>query len=145
MDDLLDSLERMEKDHNKKSGRVTHSEQYLAFVTKKTKKKRFATCWPEFHNLAEAKSIKTEPGEVTSPSHISMKKDEGSKRDRESQVINDSDEEEDDEEEEDGDLLDDDEVKPDRLPYNFQAFRSRNQGFHFWKVALTMCWLITYA
>lgn len=72
--------------------------------------------------MAEAKSIKTEPGEVTSPSHINIKKDEGSKRDRESQVVNDSDEEEDDEEEEDGDLLDDDEVKPIRLPYNFQAF-----------------------
>uniref|UniRef100_H3C5Q4 Heterogeneous nuclear ribonucleoprotein C n=1 Tax=Tetraodon nigroviridis TaxID=99883 RepID=H3C5Q4_TETNG len=72
VDDLLDSLERMEKDHNKK---------------------------------LEAKSMKTEPGEVTSPSHISIKKDEGTKRDRESQVVNDSDEEEDDddEEEEDGD------------------------------------------
>lgn len=57
--------------------------------------------------------MKTEPGEVTSPSHISIKKDEGTKRDRESQVVNDSDEEEDDddEEEEDGDLLDDEEVK----------------------------------
>lgn len=35
VDDLLDSLERMEKDHNKKSGRVTHSQQFLDFVTKK--------------------------------------------------------------------------------------------------------------
>lgn len=81
--------------------------------------------------MAEAKSIKTEPGEVTSPSHISIKKDEGMKRDRESQVVNDSDEEEDDEEDEDGDLLDDEEVKPKALPYILQAFRSRNQGLHF--------------
>lgn len=81
--------------------------------------------------MAEAKSNKTEPGEVTSPSHISIKKDEGTKRDRESQVINDSDEEEDDEEEEDGDLLDDDEVKLKGLPYNLQAFRSRNQSLYF--------------
>lgn len=95
------------------------------------KKHIFAWFWPEFHNLAEAKSIKTEPGEVTSPSHISIKKDEGMKRDRESQVVNDSDEEEDDEEDEDGDLLDDEEVKPKALPYILQAFRSRNQGLHF--------------
>lgn len=53
------------------------------------------------------------------------------KRDRESQVVNDSDEEEDDEEDEDGDLLDDEEVKPKALPYILQAFRSRNQGLHF--------------
>ncbi|XP_073347231.1 heterogeneous nuclear ribonucleoproteins C1/C2 isoform X11 [Pagrus major] len=77
VDDLLDSLERMEKDHSKKS---------------------------------EAKSIKTEPGEVTSPPHPSNKKDEGLKRDRESQDMNDSDED-DDEEEEEGDLLEEEEVK----------------------------------
>ncbi|XP_044076421.1 heterogeneous nuclear ribonucleoproteins C1/C2 isoform X4 [Siniperca chuatsi] len=75
VDDLLESLERMEKDHSKKS----------------------------------AKSIKTEPGEVTSPPHPSNKKDEGIKRDRESQEMNDSDE--DDDEEEEGDLLEEEEVK----------------------------------
>ncbi|KAM8726833.1 heterogeneous nuclear ribonucleoprotein C-like isoform 1-T1 [Acanthopagrus schlegelii] len=75
VDDLLDSLERMEKDHSKKS---------------------------------DAKSTKTEPGEVTSPPHPSNKKDEGLKRDRESQEMNDSDEDDDDEEEE-GDLLEDEE------------------------------------
>ncbi|XP_035526612.1 heterogeneous nuclear ribonucleoproteins C1/C2 isoform X1 [Morone saxatilis] len=77
VDDLLESLERMEKDHSKKS---------------------------------EAKSIKTEPGEVTSPPHPSNKKDDGMKRDRESQEMNDSDEDDDDEEEE-GDLLEEEEVK----------------------------------
>ncbi len=60
--------------------------------------------------LAEVKSIKTEPGEVTSPPHTSNKKDEGMKRDRESQEINDSDED-DDEEEEEGDLLEEEEVR----------------------------------
>lgn len=44
---------------------------------------------------------------MTSPPHPSNKKDEGMKRDRESQELNDSDE---DEEEEEGDLLEDDEV-----------------------------------
>lgn len=73
VDDLLDNLERMEKDHSKKS----------------------------------AKSMKTEPGEVTSPPHTSNKKDDGLKRERESQEINDSDEEE----EEEGDLLEEEEVK----------------------------------
>ncbi|XP_059200459.1 heterogeneous nuclear ribonucleoproteins C1/C2 isoform X2 [Centropristis striata] len=75
VDDLLDSLERMEKDHSKKS---------------------------------EAKGIKTEPGEVTSPPHPGNKKDDGLKRDRESQEINDTDEED---EEEEGDLLEEEEVK----------------------------------
>nr|XP_020447222.1 heterogeneous nuclear ribonucleoproteins C1/C2 isoform X3 [Monopterus albus] len=74
VDDLLDNLERMEKDHSKKS---------------------------------EAKSMKTEPGEVTSPPHTSNKKDDGLKRERESQEINDSDEEE----EEEGDLLEEEEVR----------------------------------
>ncbi|XP_068604696.1 heterogeneous nuclear ribonucleoprotein C-like [Brachionichthys hirsutus] len=79
VDDLLESLERMEKDHNKKSG---------------------------------AKSIKTEPGEVTSPPRPSHKKDEGLKRDRDSQELNDSDEDDDDDEElEEGDLLEEEEVK----------------------------------
>ncbi|XP_051279370.1 heterogeneous nuclear ribonucleoproteins C1/C2 isoform X1 [Dicentrarchus labrax] len=77
VDDLLESLERMEKDHSKKS---------------------------------EAKSMKTEPGEVTSPPHPSNKKDDGMKRDRESQELNDSDEDDEDEEEE-GDLLEEEEVK----------------------------------
>ncbi|XP_078029161.1 heterogeneous nuclear ribonucleoproteins C1/C2 isoform X7 [Epinephelus lanceolatus] len=74
VDDLLDSLERMEKDHSKKS---------------------------------EAKGTKTEPGEVTSPPHTSNKKEDGIKRERESQETNDSDEEE----EEEGDLLEEEEVK----------------------------------
>ncbi|XP_038134856.1 heterogeneous nuclear ribonucleoprotein C-like isoform X2 [Cyprinodon tularosa] len=81
VDDLLESLERMEKDHSKKS----------------------------------AKSIKPEPGEVTSPPHSSSKKNDGIKRDRESHDMNNSDEEEDDddeeEEEEEGDLLEEEEVK----------------------------------
>ncbi|CAN9503012.1 unnamed protein product [Ophioblennius macclurei] len=76
VDDLLESLERMEKDHSKKL----------------------------------VKSSKTEPGEVTSPPHPSNKKDDGLKRDRESQDMNDSDEEE-EEEEEEGDLLEEEEVK----------------------------------
>lgn len=73
VDDLLDSLERMEKDHSKKSG----------------------------------KGVKTEPGEVTSPPHTGNK-DEGLKRDRECQEMNDTDEED---EEEEGDLLEEEEVK----------------------------------
>ncbi|XP_037538326.1 heterogeneous nuclear ribonucleoproteins C1/C2 isoform X2 [Nematolebias whitei] len=73
VDDLLESLERMEKDHTKKF----------------------------------AKSVKTEPGEVTTPPHSSNKKDDGSKRERENQDANDSDEEE----EEEGDLLEEEEVK----------------------------------
>ncbi|XP_070700935.1 heterogeneous nuclear ribonucleoproteins C1/C2 isoform X2 [Pempheris klunzingeri] len=90
VDDLLESLERMEKDHSKKSGlRPNHS--------------------IIFH---KAKSIKTEPGEVTSPPHPSNKKDEGLKRDRESQELNDSDDDDDDEDDDDeGDLLEEDEVK----------------------------------
>ncbi|XP_034558508.1 heterogeneous nuclear ribonucleoprotein C-like isoform X1 [Notolabrus celidotus] len=78
VDDLLESLERMEKDHSKKSG-------------------------------GRVKSIKTEPGEVTSPPHPSNKKDDGLKRDRECQEMNDSDDE--DDEEDDGDLLEEEEVK----------------------------------
>lgn len=53
-----------------------------------------------------------------------MKKDEGTKRDRESQIVNDSDE--DDEDEEDDDLLEEEEVKSERLLYTLQAFWSRN-------------------
>ncbi|KAE8277693.1 Heterogeneous nuclear ribonucleoprotein C [Larimichthys crocea] len=52
----------------------------------------------------KAKSIKTEPGEVTSPPHPSNKKDEGLKRDWENQEMN-------DDEEEEGDLLEEEEVK----------------------------------
>ncbi|XP_040027386.1 heterogeneous nuclear ribonucleoproteins C1/C2 isoform X2 [Gasterosteus aculeatus] len=81
VDDLLDSLERMEKDHSKKSGR----------------------------GLKHTKGIKTEPGEVTSPPHTSSKKDDALKRDRECQELNDSDEDEEDDD--DADLLEDDEVK----------------------------------
>lgn len=69
VDDLLESLERMERDHSKKS---------------------------------DGKSVKTEPGEVTSPPHSGTKDDLKRERD-------DSDEEE--EEEEDGDLLEEEEVK----------------------------------
>lgn len=47
---------------------------------------------------------------MTSPPHPSNKKDEGMKRDRDSQEMNDSDEDDDDEEEE-GDLLEEEEVK----------------------------------
>lgn len=53
---------------------------------------------------------------MTSPPHPSNKKDEGMKRDRESQEMNDSDEEEDDEEEEEGDLLEEEEVRLKGLP-----------------------------
>jgi len=62
--------------------------------------------------VSKAKSIKPEPGEVTSPPHSSNKKDDGIKRERESQDMNDSDEEEEDEEdeEEEGDLLEEEEV-----------------------------------
>lgn len=50
---------------------------------------------------------------MTSPPHPSNKKDDGLKRDRDSQELNDSDEEDDDddEEEEEGDLLEEEEVK----------------------------------
>lgn len=55
--------------------------------------------------LADTKSSKTEPGEVTSPPHSSNKNDDNMKRERESQ---DSDDDDDDEEEE-GDLLEEEE------------------------------------
>ncbi|XP_028329210.1 heterogeneous nuclear ribonucleoprotein C-like isoform X4 [Gouania willdenowi] len=73
VDDLLESLERMEKDHGKKS----------------------------------VKSIKMEPGEVTTPPHSSNKEDDESKNDQENQDINDTEEEEQDE----GYLLEEEEVK----------------------------------
>ncbi|KAK1878432.1 Heterogeneous nuclear ribonucleoprotein C [Dissostichus eleginoides] len=73
VDDLLESLDSMDKDHGKKS----------------------------------AKSMKTEPGEVTSPPHPSSKKVDGVKRKGDIQDINDSDEDEDDE----GDMLEEEEVK----------------------------------
>lgn len=60
--------------------------------------------------LPEAKTIKPEPGEVTSPPHPSNKKDDCLKRERENQDLNDS-EEEDEDEEEEGDLLEEEEVR----------------------------------
>ncbi|KAM6920240.1 heterogeneous nuclear ribonucleoproteins C1/C2 isoform 1-T1 [Lycodopsis pacificus] len=68
VDDLLNSLEHMDKDHSKKSG---------------------------MGGKRKAKGMKTEPGEVTSPPHTSNK-DDMMKRDRECQELNDSDEEEED-------------------------------------------------
>lgn len=47
---------------------------------------------------------------MTSPPHPSNKKNDGLKRDRECQMMNDSDEDE-DEEEEEGDLLEEEEVR----------------------------------
>ncbi|XP_062259839.1 heterogeneous nuclear ribonucleoprotein C-like isoform X6 [Platichthys flesus] len=78
VDDLLESLGRMEKDQHKKS----------------------------------TKSMKPEPGEVTSPPHSSSKKEDGLKRVRECQDMNDSDEEEDDEDE-DADMLEEEAKRDD--------------------------------
>ncbi|XP_023133006.2 heterogeneous nuclear ribonucleoproteins C1/C2 isoform X1 [Amphiprion ocellaris] len=100
VDDLLESLECMEKDHSKKS---------------------------------EAKSIKTEPGEVTSPPHPSNKKDDGVKRDRESQDLNDSEEEEEEEEEEEGeegDLLEEEEVKSQERGEEDEEEEEEEEGEH---------------
>ncbi|XP_023133007.2 heterogeneous nuclear ribonucleoproteins C1/C2 isoform X2 [Amphiprion ocellaris] len=99
VDDLLESLECMEKDHSKKS----------------------------------AKSIKTEPGEVTSPPHPSNKKDDGVKRDRESQDLNDSEEEEEEEEEEEGeegDLLEEEEVKSQERGEEDEEEEEEEEGEH---------------
>ena len=52
--------------------------------------------------------MKPEPGEVTSPPHSSSKKEDGLKRERECQDMNDSDEE--DDEDEDADMLEEEEV-----------------------------------
>ncbi|KAM9349320.1 heterogeneous nuclear ribonucleoprotein C-like isoform 2-T3 [Symphorus nematophorus] len=93
VDDLLESLERMEKDHSKKS----------------------------------AKSIKTEPGEVTSPPHPSNKKDEGMKRDRESQEMNDT---ESDDDEEEGDLLEEEEVKSQEREDEEEEEEEEEEGEH---------------
>ncbi|KAF7662322.1 hypothetical protein LDENG_00239440 [Lucifuga dentata] len=93
VDDLLESLERMEKDHSKKS---------------------------------ESKSLKTEPGEVMSPPHPSTKKDDGLKRERDSQ--NDS-----DEEEEEGDLLEeeeDEEVKSQERDEEDEEEEEEEEGEH---------------
>ncbi|CAB1448583.1 unnamed protein product [Pleuronectes platessa] len=79
VDDLLETLGRMEKDQHKKS----------------------------------TKSIKPEPGEVTSPPHSSSKKEDGLKRVRECQDMNDSDEEEDDDEDEDADMLEEEAKRDD--------------------------------
>ena len=54
---------------------------------------------------SEAKSMQTEPGEVTSPPHPSSKKVDGLKRKGD---INDSDEEDEDDE---GDMLEEEEVR----------------------------------
>ncbi|KAM7379689.1 hypothetical protein PAMP_005223 [Pampus punctatissimus] len=97
VDDLLESLERMEKDHSKKS---------------------------------ESKSLKTEPGEVTSPPHTSNKKDEGIKRERESQEMNDSDEDDDDEDEEEGDLLEEEEVKSQEREDDDEEEEEEEEGEH---------------
>ncbi|XP_076004448.1 heterogeneous nuclear ribonucleoprotein C-like isoform X3 [Genypterus blacodes] len=93
VDDLLESLERMEKDHGKKS---------------------------------DSKSMKTEPGEVTSPPHSSSKKDDG-KRDRDSQDMNDSDE---DDDEEEGDLLEEDEVKSQERDEDDEEEEEEEEGEH---------------
>lgn len=79
VDDLLESLDSMDKDHGKKPGM----------------------------QRKHTKSMKTEPGEVTSPPHPSSKKVDGLKRKGDIQDINDSDEDEDDE----GDMLEEEEVK----------------------------------
>ncbi|KAM7400179.1 hypothetical protein PAMA_004737 [Pampus argenteus] len=97
VDDLLESLERMEKDHSKKS---------------------------------ESKSLKTEPGEVTSPPHTSNKKDEGIKRERESQEMNDSDEDDDDDDEEEGDLLEEEEVKSQEREEDDEEEEEEEEGEH---------------
>ncbi|XP_042354157.1 heterogeneous nuclear ribonucleoprotein C-like isoform X2 [Plectropomus leopardus] len=89
VDDLLDNLERMEKDHNKK---------------------------------LEAKSGKTEPGEVTSPPHSGNQKDDGIKRE-----MNDSDEEE----EEEGDLLEEEEVRgQEREDFEEEEEEEEEEGEH---------------
>ncbi|KAF6730656.1 Heterogeneous nuclear ribonucleoprotein C [Oryzias melastigma] len=100
LDFLLESLERMEKEHNRKFGEeVTAANKILnVFQT-------LRHVPPSPLLLSEARSSKPEPGEV-SPVHssTSSKKEGSLKRDRESQELNDS--------EEDGDLLDDeDEMK----------------------------------
>ncbi|XP_053185428.1 heterogeneous nuclear ribonucleoprotein C-like [Scomber japonicus] len=93
VDDLLESLERMEKDHIKKSAK------------------------------------KTEPGEVTSPPHTSNKKDDGIKRERDCQEMNDSDEE-DDEDEEEGDLLEEEEVKSQEREDDDEEEEEEEEGEH---------------
>ncbi|XP_062285252.1 heterogeneous nuclear ribonucleoprotein C-like [Scomber scombrus] len=94
VDDLLESLERMEKDHCKKSVK------------------------------------KTEPGEVTSPPHTSNKKDDGIKRERDCQEMNDSDEDDDDEDEEEGDLLEEDEVKSQEREDDDEEEEEEEEGEH---------------
>ncbi|TKS93142.1 Heterogeneous nuclear ribonucleoprotein C [Collichthys lucidus] len=123
VDYLLESLERMEKDHSKKS---------------------------------EMKSSKPEPGEVSSlNSSTSSKKDDGLKRDRESQELNDSEEEE---EEEEGDLLEDEDEPCDDPPtspdHDEDQRRADPAGSRFWmsyqsnlkkgaqKVRITSCLLL---
>ncbi|KAG7497789.1 heteroproteinous nuclear ribonucleoprotein C-like isoform X1 [Solea senegalensis] len=104
VDDLLESLERMEKDHSKKSGEPQRRQMIVnrnVYVSRRD----IAIKSKESSYMAisnDMKSSKPEPGEV-SPLHssTSSKKDDGLKRDRE---LNDS--------EDDGDLLEDeDEMK----------------------------------
>lgn len=90
VDYLLESLERMEKDHSKKSGELDHAGSEAS-----TGSGDQITAHP-----STDKSSKCEAGEVSSlNSSASSKKDEGLKLDRESRELNDS--------EEEGDLLED--------------------------------------
>ncbi|XP_058481167.1 heterogeneous nuclear ribonucleoproteins C1/C2 isoform X2 [Solea solea] len=105
VDDLLESLERMEKDHSKKSGEPQRR-QMIVNRNVYGSRRDIAIKSKESSYMAisnDMKSSKPEPGEV-SPLHssTSSKKDDGlMKRDRE---LNDS--------EDDGDLLEDeDEMK----------------------------------
>lgn len=94
VDYLLESLERMEKDHSKKSGGL--SDALAGDRCKVLSGNRQNTRLP-----STDKSSKAEPGEVSSlNSSTSSKKDECLKLDRESRDLNDS-------EEEEGDLLED--------------------------------------
>lgn len=90
VDYLLESLERMEKDHSKKSGELYDATKDGFPVN-------------DLQNMGfppTDKSSKSEPGEVSSlNSSTSSKKDDGLKLDRESRELNDS--------EEEGDLLED--------------------------------------
>lgn len=94
VDYLLESLERMEKDHSKKSGELSDA---LAGA----RCKGFSGNDQNTRSPSTDKSSKAEPGEVSSlNSSTSSKKDDCLKLDRESRGLNDS-------EEEEGDLLED--------------------------------------
>lgn len=95
VDYLLESLERMEKDHSKKSGELSDAlaGDRCKIFSGNDQNTRFPST---------DKTSKAEPGEVSSlNSSTSSKKDECLKLDRESRELNDS------EEEEEGDLLED--------------------------------------